>query len=581
MWDAGRFVIDLRRKRPVLKRDMSRIKSKRISSIGELIYLPASQAGAPSSSAGPRDIMPTRRPPTERRSFRPGAKGDIEAALQSSVSLARVAPSSPRPVSMLGWTRLIGDLTAHDIALWEACLSVAREREISEAATQSAETKRKKDEGIDLLDTLDPLPAQKILKSGVHKISIRQALSVLGPHARRSHLEKSLRRLRKADVLFSMLNDHGEQEHGETLLMDAHFLETGGGGQVVFEFPDALRRLVLSPGRYANIELAALAKMRSRYSAALYRVLLSRIQVRKPVDPVDAVIATGTMAPMELADEIGYTAANRQFDFKAFHKRVLVPALEDLKHVRNFGTEIELIRGAGRGRPVEHLKLTITTKAGDWREKKSAYIRRDIVKVRKVDEETGWFYVEEREVASWILKAACRPALGREVDVQVWLRAAQNLGLWDVLGQPNRETHTVSLRKAWAVALLEADVGRAMAPGFEGRRYRGANLLDAIEREGASTACWGFLVEEKANPAMLLRGPKIHQEICHWCDPDPEEDGEEKAPTPVPQEIIDALAAMPEKISDIHDLVRLQLRRRAYPDRSFLTTCLKGNAIST
>ena len=376
---------------------------------------------------------------TYKRTWKPGSRGDLFAATDSRKALLALAPESPRPVELLEGIQLVGTdkLTATDTALYELLMS--------QAYATDPEFK---------VEALT-IPAQVIK-------------CYLGG-ARRKQIEDSLGRLADTWVRFDLTGADKTRHWGKVPLVLTWMSSPENDeerDQVHFSLPAPMRKLMLRPQRYRYVELAAIARMKSKYGVRLYKKLL----VRAGADLEN--VLEFEAEPEEVAKWLGYEShAQRAWHFGQFKLRVLDPALEDMKLVSAFSVSITEIRAKGRGAPIAKLKFKISVGARSLLSQRAAPVARPYMTLYTKPD---------------------HPDL--QVSAKVWLRARKAFRIWD--------SGASMMAKAWQAAIAEA----IKQPKLEivGKEYRGAKLLAAIGAMGADQTAWRFIQEELRVPDLTL-----------------------------------------------------------------------------
>lgn len=373
--------------------------------------------------------------------FHPKTRGNLVVAMQSPKALQEKAPESPRPPELLDGMRIVGTdiLTTNDVLLFELMVSVAYAN--------------------------DPQ-----LKQERHSLPTWMAREFLSK-ARRSMIEDSLKRLRKASVAFDAITESGVRIWGEVPMCVGWLTSPGDDPErdtIHFNLPEPVRFFMSRPGRYAYVELAALAKMRSKYGVRLYKHLLLRATCDRESEwEFEATAA-------ELAEIVGLQSKSELENITMFKQRVLLPALADCQHSNRFTVELGELRGRGRGRggKVLRFKIKLTPCIRDFH----------IMKSLPIEPELRALY-SNRD----------RPDL--QVVPDLWDKAER--AAWR---DGNKLLSSYVLLRAWNRAL-----DQALTRPFEtihGREFRGAKLLAAITQLGAVQAAWKFCQEEIRNPDL-------------------------------------------------------------------------------
>ena len=379
--------------------------------------------------------------------FRPNTRGKLNT-IKNSADLHRMAPESPRPIRLLDGLAVISqdDLTAGDQALYELLISTA-------------------------------YAADKEMAAHTNQISSKRARAFLGD-IRRAYLEASLHRLTHTEVTFDNTDQDMVRRWGSVPMLLA-WLSSPGDDETAdiihYTLPEPVRQIMAAREPYRHLELAAVARMRSRYGIRLYRMLLAR------------TFNNGLrfeISPQELADCIGYAPSS--WHYGQFRLRCLDPAIEDLHQVTHFAATFTEIRGRRRGSPVDSLAVEITMKA------RSHYL----VPTVKMDTEQG------ANKAAWrhIIRKDLEPY---RVSPRLFLRART---YWNRISRS-----VVVFRNLWDLALNEALLNTDIE--IDGRLFRGKRLLDAIKIQGADNAAWGLFDEEARNPDLSVAGRDHGREL--------------------------------------------------------------------
>lgn len=375
-----------------------------------------------------------------RALFAPGRRGDLQAALADPAALSAIAPGLPRPVAWLrdGHVSRMRGTYARDMALFECLVECARDADPS-------------------------LERQDLVQ-----IPVRLALTVLsagGRSAAPRELAQALSRL--FDV------------SAPTLRIDGNF---------TYRLPTWTRHVMpaAAGGRYAYIDLNAMARFRKRSSALLYRQILGRLAEVKAQYAPDAAPVRLEFDPLELSDQLGQPVPHTP----QLRTGYLQPALDEIRdHVADFAIDaVEEARSAGG---------TVTAFTFVVRPLPPRNLR--AVRARVLD--NGDF-----DVFSGLLDV---PAY--RVSVKTLIRAGSVLPskILRPKGKPapSLVSEVMHVYESWLAALAEALSDMRLTPGSETRRYRRERLMRAIEEQGPDQTFYLFALEEAEQPdlTVLLR----------------------------------------------------------------------------
>lgn len=391
------------------------------------------------------------------KDFRPATRGDIRKALAERNGMTDIAPQSPRPTQMLA-SLLAGPgeaLTHDDIKLYELLVSLAYA-----------------DDG-EMPDTYATVDMQEIIK-------------YLGNRTRREDIRRAFRRLKQTELAFRA--HHAERIYeGVSLIHGWHRIE-GDEDVVEYQLPAPIREALAAKSQYAYVELAALPPMRSKYSIALYRRLAAMTDGKRWMPGGSNRMST-TYTPSRLAEVIGFPVGpDGKVHGGKLRKHVLdriMPQFDedtgerlpgDFDAVKNFSVDVTVVDNPKRrGRPIEKIEFTVTLAMPQ--------LRHD----RWID------YRRKPEPGDPRIGAADCPQY--RVSASVWRRAYRAYRKHLHLGA--REMHEL-----WIIALDEAIEGLKLTSERHRRQFRGARLLDVIERKGADEAAWLFITEEADYPDL-------------------------------------------------------------------------------
>lgn len=392
-----------------------------------------------------------------RQNFRPKPRGSLSTALAKPNNLERIAPESPRPVELLKGMTVDGNstLTSDDAALHDLLLSSAYE-------------------------------ADRGLTADMHTIPMAHALHYFGTEARRDAVKASLGRLLKNTVSFG--TDDGQRYEQVPLLVS--WLSGKNDVEIIhFGLPDPIRRIMTEKREFAYLELAALPKMKCKFSQPLYRVLLAKVRESGRVwipGEDNTVVVTASV------DEIGTWVSFPREKDGSIHSgklrtRMLENVARDFERIRAFKIAVNPIRGTTRGNPIVEVEFEITLAAPDHRRLRASYDAAGIKQFGGTD-------VEQYRVRS-----------------DIWLKAINQLIATDT--SYANLSHQVLFR-LWTAAINEMLNGEPISEGYHKRIFRGESLRDHIDRLGPDAAAWGFVQEEAEDPDLVSRSKQERIEIA-------------------------------------------------------------------
>lgn len=383
-------------------------------------------------------------PDRSRQAFVPTVRGDLLAALSDPAAFDAAAISAPRPVAWLVDRTLsrVPRIGPRDVALLEYLATIAVHA--------------------------DPLLTHV---TGLRTASVRQASVALSGGGK-----PALPR----DIATSLVTLFGGEPQRLTLK-----------GELQFALPEWVADLLRPGGHYAYLDHAVLARFKTKSGPLLYRYVLGQLgaeQIRfKPNSaPFEIVVD-----PRDLAEQIGMPAFST-FNPSLFRKAYLGPALADVaEQVREF--EIVGTR--------EEKRMRAPGWAGDTtRDRISAVV----LSVRlKAPSDPRKMAVRKRSQQQLEAMSAHPDEPRFHVSTSTLLRMSSALPSeihrrgGNLLGS---EIHR--LRHFWWAAIHEALTAEAMTPAYANRAYRGANLLAAVDRDGADVAFWRFALEEADAPDL-------------------------------------------------------------------------------
>ncbi|AWN36650.1 MULTISPECIES: hypothetical protein [Methylobacterium] len=390
-------------------------------------------------AASPKPSAPSAR--SRRAPFVPSVRGDLEQASASPEAFATVAPSVPRPVAYLLDRRLcaVPRVGARDVALWEWLVTQA------------------------VAAHPDGLPADGVELT----LPARPALVAMSGHGR------PVQPRELADSLVRLLG--GERQ--ELRIGDAF------RASLPAWVPPLLRQ-----GLYGYLDLAVLARLKTKGGALLYRHLVGRLAADRVRYLPEAPPHVITVPVSELGEVLGMPAPIRMGPLRI---RYLKPALEDLAdHTSAFTVTAEEAKDE-LGRNIS-VAFSVRLRPPEMR----------TAAARLLDKESLSFLQAHPDAPAFQLRASTLVKLGSALPSRRVTQPKAGSRRRPVAALAS-ELH--AWRRLWLAALDEAITGTALTTGFETGAYRGRKLLDAIERDGADTTFWAFVMAEVDSPDLQVR----------------------------------------------------------------------------
>ncbi|MBP2235235.1 hypothetical protein J2Z31_001727 [Sinorhizobium kostiense] len=352
--------------------------------------------------------------------------------------MAVIAPQSPRPAEMLAGVVIDNgavDLTGFDLALHELLISRAYENDRSMTATS-------------------------------YEIPLVECLRFLGSDARRDAVERSLGKMEQIKLSFA--GEDGRSFRGVKMLT---FWEATKGTETSlgYQFPDPIRWLMRSMPAYGYIELNALGRgsMRSKYSHMLYKRIALDV-AKHPWRAGEDNRFELTFTPEQLAEVVGFPPVKGVIPFGKLQERVISKVIDDFAGVRKFDVRISYdgMPAPKKGTSVGKIELH--------------------VRVNPDSHHTVFANTAPFEKAGYRIGAPDEPRY--RINSVFWLRVPRTFKTLGIDQSLAKDT--------WLVALKEALDNDPLTPAYATRRYRGANLLSAIDADGVEAAAWNFFAEE-------------------------------------------------------------------------------------
>lgn len=121
---------------------------------------------------------------------------------------------------------------------------------------------------------------------------------------------------------------------------------------VEYQFSESFKRVIQKSDYYARVNLGVMLALQSRYSLTLYDLGCLIINRQNRVVKMNVE---------ELRRRLGVPVGSFK-NFAEFRRDVLAKSKSEIDQLADFTVEWEEVRGSGRGRPVEAVKLTFSPK---------------------------------------------------------------------------------------------------------------------------------------------------------------------------------------------------------------------------
>lgn len=373
-----------------------------------------------------------------RLPFQPAPRGSTSEALAKGASLAVVAPQSPRPAEMLAGVVIDNgavDLTGFDLALHELLISRAYESDRSMTATS-------------------------------YEIPLAECLRFLGPDARRDAVERSLNKMEQIKLSFT---GEGGRSFSRVKMLTSWEASLNSETSLGYQFPEPIRWLMRTMPAYGYIELNALGRgsMRSKYSHMLYKRIALDV-AKHPWKAGEDNRFELVFSPEQLAEVVGFPPVKGGIPFGKLQERVIAKVIDDFAGVRKFDVRISYdgMPAPKKGTTVAQIEFS--------------------VRVNPDSHHTVFANTAPFEKAGYRIGAPDEPRY--RINSVFWLRVPQTFKTLGI-------NHSFA-KDTWLVALKEALDNDPLTPACTTRKYRGANLLSAIDADGVEAAAWNFFAEE-------------------------------------------------------------------------------------
>jgi len=182
----------------------------------------------------------------------------------------------------------------------------------------------------------------------IFEVRYAQVSEWLGSHESPDRVRASLKRLSKVHVTLNYLGAMGEEreQFGGILYADT---AKDGSGIIRFEFPRLARPWLASPAVFARLRLAVVGQFRGKYTTTLYELMELYANRQFPVWEVSLADFRSLLGiPSDKLD-----------DFRAFRRRALEPAIEEVNELSDLRVEWEPVK---EGKSVGRLRFTVEKK---------------------------------------------------------------------------------------------------------------------------------------------------------------------------------------------------------------------------
>ena len=139
------------------------------------------------------------------------------------------------------------------------------------------------------------------------------------------YLRVELRKLRKIEIEYNILNKDKRNEWGEFNLISGYSYQRG---LIEFSFPHQIEKMLLNPKIFGKINLVVIKSLRSRYSIALYELAEDYINIQIPK------MTMGKFRDLMGLDEHQY------YKFSMLRKRVIDVAVNEINNSENISFQI-------------------------------------------------------------------------------------------------------------------------------------------------------------------------------------------------------------------------------------------------
>ena len=197
-------------------------------------------------------------------------------------------------------------------------------------------------------------------------------------------LDESIGRLMGARVRVKIERD------GKEYIRSMSLLETveepvRSDGLVYYRFPRKLRELIADSSIFARLHKDVMLHLTSKYSLALYEMIQKRGNLEHKT--------TEEFSVKELRELLG-VPKDKLMQYKSFKQRALIPAIEEVHFLANFGVDYQETR---KGRTVTSITLMWRRKSQDEMKEVYSELRRSKVGRKVRIKEQGFVAQTRRE----------------------------------------------------------------------------------------------------------------------------------------------------------------------------------------
>jgi len=156
------------------------------------------------------------------------------------------------------------------------------------------------------------------------------------------YLRAELRKLRKIEIEYNILNKDKKSEWGEFNLISGYSYNRG---LIEFSFPHQIEKMILDPKMFGKINLVVIKSLRSRYSIALYELAEDYINMQIP-----------KMTIINFRELMGIES-DKYSKFSMLRKRVIDMAVDEINSSENISFTIAY-EFEKSGKKITHIKFT-------------------------------------------------------------------------------------------------------------------------------------------------------------------------------------------------------------------------------
>ena len=175
-----------------------------------------------------------------------------------------------------------------------------------------------------------------------------------GSHKGNERIQPVMDELLRVIVRIRTTSKRGKPSIMSQSLLSSCIEEIAEDGMAIveFEFSESFKRVIQRSDYYARVNLGVMLALQSRYSLTLYDLGCLIINRQNRVVKMNVE---------ELRRRLGVPQGSFK-NFAEFRRDVLAKSKSEIDQLADFTVEWDEIRGSGRGRPVEAVKLTFNPK---------------------------------------------------------------------------------------------------------------------------------------------------------------------------------------------------------------------------